>query len=276
MWSLRWNDVAGTEAVLHVARRGAADVLSPTHSHDFAELFWVESGSARHRLETGTWRVGPGDVVLVAPADTHRFDAPSADFSMTNIALPRPEVERLRLRYFRGSVFPWDLLPPRHFPFGAALSQRLAIAASPPLVSVTARFDVDRILIEVLSAISDRAAVTVGLPEWLAAAVHDWRNDPTAMMRGVTGLADTACRSRGHVSRVVRQSTGETATALVNRVRMEEAATRLRLTDAPISSVAAAIGFNSLSRFYELFQIHFDTTPKRYRHQRDMARPTET
>src|SRR5680860_488404 len=62
---LRWKEVAGAGAVFHIARHDSSQVLSRTHTHDFAELFWVESGTALHKAPTGTARVAGGDLVLV-------------------------------------------------------------------------------------------------------------------------------------------------------------------------------------------------------------------
>lgn len=261
---LRWEEVAGAGAVFHIARHGSSQVLSRFHSHDFAELFWVESGTAIHSAPTGTSLLVSGDVVLVAPADIHGFETPSSDFWITNVAFARGELDRLRRTYFETSAFPWDRDPPRQYRLGTGIARHLIPRSDPDAASSPgARLALDRLLVEVLAAISgSRTAILSG---WLAETVERWRRDPATMMRGVTGLAEVACRSRGHVSRVVREATGDTAIALVNSLRLEEAAARLRLTDSPIAAIAADVGFNSLGHFYHLFRIRYGTSPGRYR-----------
>lgn len=258
---LVWEAVAGDGDVFHLARHDHKVSMVPVHTHDFAEMFWVESGEATHHSGIVNHRVGRGEVVLVAPNDRHGFSRPSPDFSMTNLAFPRDEMMRFRERYFASGGFPWDPPPPRVFrlgPGGLVVPGVLRGAHS------LDRLEIDRILLHVL-ALASSTSESAQLPTWLASALTEWLRDPAAMGRGVTGLAEVAGRSRGHVSRSIRRATGLGATTYLNQLRIDQAAARLRTTDASIVEVAVEVGILSVSHFYTLFKTRFGETPARYR-----------
>lgn len=258
---LVWEAVAGDDGVFHVARYDHTVTLAPMHSHDFAELFWVEAGEATHHSGVLSHRIGRGEVVLVAPNDRHGFSRASEDFSMTNLAFPREELLRFRERYFASGGFPWDAAPPRVLrvgPGGLVVPGVLTGAHAPD------RLEIDRILLHVL-ALASPTSESAQLPRWLGLALTEWLRDPAAMGRGVTGLAEVASRSRGHVSRSIRRATGLGATTYLNQLRIDQAAVRLRTTDASILEVAGEVGVLSVSHFYSLFKARFGETPARYR-----------
>ena len=86
-------------------------------------------------------------------------------------------------------------------------------------------------------------------PPWLGDALARFAADPDALAGGVPGLAALAGRSREHVNRVIRDRTGDTATALVNELRLTGAAAELRMTDRPIVRIATDCGIGNLSHF---------------------------
>lgn len=258
---LQWNSMELGEEGFHIARHGRSVEASPVHTHDFAEVFWIDSGEAVHHFGASQHRVQAGDVVLVAPDDTHRLRQPSHDFAMTNLALSRHEYAHLRRRYFEAGGFPWDAQPPRRYRLSYA-GLRWAHTLTGP--SGLNRLAVDRFLIEVLAQTCARGSER-SLPQWLREAIEAWRIDSQAMERGVSGLAEIACRSRGHVNRVLRRATGRPAIDVLNRIRMDDAAARLIHTDTPISVVAADVGILSLSHFYRLFKEQFGSSPARFR-----------
>jgi transcriptional regulator GlxA family with amidase domain len=64
---------------------------------------------------------------------------------------------------------------------------------------------------------------------------------------------------------VIRRCTGNTATDLVCGLRLDRAAADLRLSDAPVATIASAVGLPNLGYFYHCFHARFGTTPDRYR-----------
>ena len=43
------------------------------HSHDYAEILWVEKGTGIHHVNGHQFRLSPGDLIMVRPKDRHTF-----------------------------------------------------------------------------------------------------------------------------------------------------------------------------------------------------------
>lgn len=256
---LTWERLAPVSGDALVVRHGKFRAASLLHTHDFAELFIVESGSADHEVDNIASKVTTGSLALVSPEDTHRFLVPTADFVLTNVAFPTEIFEYLRRvapqvnEVWTAENSPISLVP--------ALQTRLLRQAR-QLASHTSSLGVIRFVADVLLSLERPASLE---PSWLGRAVRDWQRDAHAIHDGVAGIARLAGRSREHVSRVIKTSTGRRAIDVVNEARMELAATLLLTTDDSILRVAQRVGISSTSHFYSLFRDEFGTTPRRFR-----------
>ena len=45
------------------------------HSHDYAEILWVEKGTGIHHVNGHQFRLSPGDLIMVRPKDRHTFSS---------------------------------------------------------------------------------------------------------------------------------------------------------------------------------------------------------
>ena len=78
-------------------------------------------------------------------------------------------------------------------------------------------------------------------------------------------LASRYHMSSSYLSRLVRESTGQSLTELLWRRRMEKAAQLLRDTDLSILAVSQSVGYENSSFFYRLFERRYGMPPKEYR-----------
>lgn len=78
-------------------------------------------------------------------------------------------------------------------------------------------------------------------------------------------LASRYHTSSSYLSRLVRESTGQSLTELLWRRRMEKAAQLLRDTDLSILAVSQSVGYENSSFFYRLFERRYGMPPKEYR-----------
>lgn len=78
-------------------------------------------------------------------------------------------------------------------------------------------------------------------------------------------LASVAKMSGFHFLRVFKQVTGVTPHQYIVRVRLREAALRLRSGSVPVLAVALDTGFRDLSNFNHAFRAEFGTSPMSYR-----------
>lgn len=78
-------------------------------------------------------------------------------------------------------------------------------------------------------------------------------------------LAALANLSPYHFHRLFRTTIGETVKQYVQRLRLEQAAFRLKLHEAPVIDVAFSLGYHSHESFTRAFRRQFGVPPKAYR-----------
>lgn len=90
---------------------------------------------------------------------------------------------------------------------------------------------------------------------------HDWQ-----VPSNLTELARLAHLSRYHFLRVFEEITGTTPHQYLLRVRLREAAIRLRTEREKILEIALNCGFGDLSNFNHAFRAEFGLSPRQYRY----------
>ena len=236
------------------------------HTHEgFEEVFLVDSGSAVHELNGRDYPLAAGDVVFVHTTDVHRFRTPSEDFALINLSMPVGTMTTLHQRYVPDRQAMWMSARSRLHHLAGAPAARLLAVARALCTGVPTQLEIDRFLIDLLAAVHPPAVATYRFPPWLVESINRWSDSPLAMAGGVEDLARLACRSREHVSRVIRVATGKRAIDVLNEMRMRVAADRLQMTNRPIALIAAEVGLPNLSHFYRLFRRSYSTTPRRFR-----------
>ena len=78
-------------------------------------------------------------------------------------------------------------------------------------------------------------------------------------------LAEVACLSPYHWSRIYSAMHGETIVATIRRLRLQRAADRLANSDIDIGTIADRAGYGSADTFGRAFRNAFGTTPAAYR-----------
>jgi AraC family cel operon transcriptional repressor len=268
---LAWEEVVDSDLTLPywIHRAGHSDWNGSRirrHTHrGFAEIFWVESGHAVHEVNGVEHSIDAGHLEFVDTCDVHRFRAPTSDFAIVNLAIPTRLVADVVERYVGPDASPWQLPPPRVVRPAVHDWARVLELGSTLGGGRPSRLRVDHFLIEVLMMLDGPVPARQPIPAWLSRAIRAWRDDPAAMLAGVSGIAELSARSREHVSRAIKQATGNRAIDVVNSLRIEHAASMLRMSDHSITRIAAESGLPNLSHFYDVFKRHFGATPRQYR-----------
>nr|WP_325048918.1 AraC family transcriptional regulator [Neisseria chenwenguii] len=81
----------------------------------------------------------------------------------------------------------------------------------------------------------------------------------------IDGMAQTANLSRAHLMRLFRQQTGSSPHAFLNRIRLQQAALKLKSSADSVLSVALSCGFQSETHFGKAFKKQYGITPGQYR-----------
>jgi AraC family cel operon transcriptional repressor len=235
------------------------------HRHEFAEWFWLESGTLEHRCDGGGEPLAIGAARFLPPGHVHGFVCHEPAVLVT-VSVPHDAFAALHQRYGASPAWPWQREGVGSRTLTREQLQRLAAAvAELPSLGQEA-VDREWFIATLLRAlrVAPGLARDAMTPAWLVTAVERLR-EPRRLALGLPELVRLSGRSPAHLSRAVRRHYGCTATALVNRVRLEHAARELRLGRQAIASIALDCGFGNLGHFYRQFGAAFGCTPRAYR-----------
>lgn len=247
---------------------GRDSALHP-HTHDFHEVFWIASGSGRHECNGVSTPIGPGSLAFIRPSDIHSITTGAEPVCIRNIAFRARSaavVER-SLREGDGSrIFPDGLLCIQTH-ISATLLGNLnrtfdRLAVNPRLSIPLHAFLFD--LVERLISDSPQSPQANPIPDWLSKAVESLR-DPEVQSRGLKGFYRLCGRCQEHIARACRKHCGQSPSELLNRHRLERAATLLAATDEDILTIALECGWNNLGHFYQLFKKAHGLSPGKFR-----------
>lgn len=264
---LLWKNIE--KGAFHLARHTKTP-SKPTgwHTHDFAEMFWVDSGEGAHELEGGNVPLKQGDLVFIRPSDYHGLRS-QKELRITNLAFSLPIYQDLRSRYSRH--FPWRKgAKPPVIRINDTQLAWLNSEADKLYTFPRERFYLERFVINVMyvfreaekSILSDEHSA----PEWLIQACLKM-NDPRVFREGVSAMVKAAGRSPEHLARTMRQTMKITPSEYVNSLRMKYAAEQLSMSGKKIIEISLDCGFDNLSHFYRLFRRHFGKSPHAWRKQ---------
>lgn len=78
-------------------------------------------------------------------------------------------------------------------------------------------------------------------------------------------LAAQAFLSKDYFARLFRETTGMPISALLQKIRIEEACKLLTNTSMKVDDIALQCGFSDIKYFYNAFKKHTGLTPRQYR-----------
>lgn len=270
MEKLTWDNLMQDSCACYVARvnmRGR-DIFR-LHTHDFAELFFIEHGEGLHEVNGQRQILRKGMLVMVRPDDVHGFRNPAdEDLIHVNIAFPADTLDFMRNRYFlsKPAFFGGAGKVPECIQLSDSQIVQLKRAADDLAQSAKSRFCLERFLMNLFNELSGpiNEAVQPGMPAWLIEACRDIRQREH-FSGGCQSFIGICGRSPEHVAREVRRWMNLTPSVIVNLARMAYAVGELAMTQKPIIEISMDCGLDSLSHFYRLFRNHHGMTPKQYR-----------
>lgn len=264
----RWSELVPPGAWFHLARiffvQGRPSRL---HTHDFPEIFWIESGIAGHQINETEEQLFPGDMVFIRASDRHRMHpVDAAGFVMVNLAFPARLLAEVMKRDPEIRCLYGDRT---ELPFRCKLAAVQIAQLREEVRRLTTRelrrIAGERLLLTLyLAALPSPDSPATTLPDWLQNALHSLAQ-PKHFSAGVPAFVKLCGRSPEYVARTCRSCLGKSPTELVNQIRLTHAARELRLGTRPILDLALESGFGTLAHFYKLFTAEYGTTPRRYR-----------
>ena len=257
---LLWQNIAPAMNV-HVASTCINDrYVKDLHTHDFYELFLVESGSGVHLLQGSENKLLPGDLLYVKREHCHNLRG--TDLHIINIAFPDAVLQPLmalcpRLQDIYQAAEPVQC---RSTPLQRERIHYWSRMLRPQADSVTC---IQAMLLDVIRSEADETE-SANMPAWLAEGLQRI-SEPPLLSEGMQALVHVTQRSREYIWRMCKQSTQQRPQDLINELRMRYAERQLRLSGDSILSICYDCGLSNISHFYRLFKQHCGVTPKQYR-----------
>lgn len=84
-------------------------------------------------------------------------------------------------------------------------------------------------------------------------------------LRAASAFADRLSVHVNHLNKVLKETTGQTTTALINNRFIQEARTLLKQTDWSVSEVSDSLGFEEVAHFSNFFRKHSGVSPLSFR-----------
>lgn len=253
--------------VIAKRKRGSYLPLQNGHSHNFFELFYVNSGKCGFLLKDNLYRLGKGDLVLVAPGELHHSIYDDEDTCEIIIIMFKKEHIKLDVfdnpHSFMGSI-PDLYMDDLNGLFAKMLSESAEIDK---YSEIYMRLYLSEILLLLMrhSVMNEEDPELINSKdaEILKATRYIYSNFRKALtLEEVSGIASL---SSSYFSRKFKQTTGMGFKEYLNYVRLKHAQTALLTTDSTITDIALEYGFNDSNYFKDLFKKIYGKSPREYR-----------
>jgi AraC-like DNA-binding protein/mannose-6-phosphate isomerase-like protein (cupin superfamily) len=251
--------------------------VTPPHTHDFFEIFYVLEDKVTHTINGSTTELSAGDLILVRADDCHSLTG--RRFHLINVAFPADLWERYcRLSGREDTIF-------LNVTLGAAPSVRIPEAQREECAALfgeilrifqqtpqgrPARQSLCRFWTAVLDYFVPHQAESthpdLGFPVWLSLACRAMYEEENLRV-GLPRFVEVSGVTRAHLTRTLKFYRQQTPTEFINEVRLNHAAMLLATTPADILDVAADCGFDNLSYFYRRFRRQFGKPPRVWRRE---------
>jgi AraC-like DNA-binding protein/mannose-6-phosphate isomerase-like protein (cupin superfamily) len=255
-------------------------IAFPLHRHDYVEMMYMLTGQTIHEMENGeTVVLQAGELIFINRFASHAIrpcgredvavnfivQPPFFDFALELVG-PDNALGRFLLDALRNGE---TSVPFLHFAVRDVQSvQCLLQSMLYGFVEETGtrrgipRIEMGLLFIHLLSC-SERMRLSATMRSWHPLAVDllnaiflHYRDFDLQTFAGARNL------SVSYVSRVCREATGQTCTALLQKRRMEKARQLLTQSGMSVASVCAAVGYQNSSFFYRLFRQTYHLSPR--------------
>lgn len=242
------------------------------HDHEFYEIFLITEGTVYHHLNGEDRVVGRGNLCFIRPEDEHQFSRCGKETArFVNVAFPAYMYDAGARAAAVSLGLPAGEMP--EFLGEAEISEAMVQLLLRKTELLTAlREDRDSLLPHAMMVNYLADALTLlycgeaqrEIPGWLRDALQHMRETEN-YAAGIERFVEISGRSREHLSRSVKRYYGKTPSELINRIRLEAAADRLKSTDEPVLQIMMQCGFNNSSYFNKLFRDTYGKSPREYR-----------
>ena len=245
------------------------------HHHDFYEIYFFLSGNVQYNIESRSYLLTPGDVLLISPMELHQpmFGAEQKTYErivlwidkqyLENLSLPGQELHRCFDTTLRGHT---NLLRPegvsRQF-LQFLMEQLMAeLSKDDPFRETCALTYMVQVLIHLNRlALENRQAEQISGQETAVYNILGYINEHYQEDLTLDHLANRFFISKYHLSREFQRLVGTSVHRYIVQKRLVMAKQMLS-QGLPSSDVYQRCGFGDYSNFYRAFKQEYQISPK--------------
>jgi AraC family cel operon transcriptional repressor len=239
----------------------------PSHTHDFAEVFWCVSGKCLHTINGQQCIFRSGMLILMRPNDVHELYCEEGECVYYLLSVPAKTSKRLATSYPEPYQRLWQdtASMPTTIQLSTTLQHTLTQAFQELQNNPQNAFLVDRFLLNMLHDLDySQTNPYKSCPAWLQNALQLIK-EPKWFSMGIKALEEITGRSREHIARTLKRHSSLSPSQALNRARTDYAASQLVITPDSIASIAYQCGYASLGQFYNEFKKAHGYPPRAYR-----------
>ena len=247
------------------------------HHHDFYEIYFFISGNLSYNIESRSYRLSPGDVLLISPMELHQpmFGQEQREYERIVLWIDKQFLEGFSLPGQRFTDC-FDTANPRHTnllrPEGVArqflmflLEQLISEStAEDPYREISSLTYLAQVLVSLNRlALKQREEASVTGPDTTVYSVLGYINEHYSENLSLDDLANRFFISKYHLSREFQRLVGTSVHRYIVQKRLVMAKQMLS-TGRPSSEVYQQCGFGDYSNFYRAFKAEYQISPKEF------------
>lgn len=247
------------------------------HHHDFYEVYFFLSGNVQYNIESRSYLLTPGDVLLISPMELHQpmFGQEQREYERIVLWIDKQFLEGFSLPGQRFTDC-FDTANPRHTnllrPEGVArqflmflLEQLISEStAEDPYREISSLTYLAQVLVSLNRlALKQREEASVTGPDTTVYSVLGYINEHYSENLSLDDLANRFFISKYHLSREFQRLVGTSVHRYIVQKRLVMAKQMLS-TGRPSSEVYQLCGFGDYSNFYRAFKAEYQISPKEF------------
>lgn len=271
------DSASGTPRLQYITHsKYEADWCSVPHSHPFAEFICIESGEGQYRIDTNTYYVQRGALIVIPANRLHTEQSSETDplayyaMGVANISLHVPELSPEEDKTMRPLIFSLGAHTEQVRSLFAGVYREIKKQeAGYELMAASLLFQFIVFLLR-----QTPLAPCAGCeppPRLDFAAVKEYIDEHYTDRITLAQLADVAHTSKFHLSHKFSEQMGIPPVAYLIEKRITEAKQLLVSTQMSVADIASAVGFPSACQFSQRFKRSAGCSPAEYRRCRHSA-----
>ena len=248
--------------------------LGGLHTHDFYEVFLINTGRVLHLINGEKQVLYEGALVFIRPNDIHNYELFEDDsFQLANLGFSKETADDLFEFLCQGIHFDGLLNSPLPITITLSVTEKEALWIQLQELNFLPFSDKIRfktrfrgILADIFTRyfLNDLVSTKEKFPLWLLKVINQMKQNEN-FTEGLSTLQKISGRTPSYICYSFRRYLGASPTEYINRLRLNYAANLLSRSDEKIVNIAMESGFDNLSHFYHLFKKEYGFSPADFR-----------